>query len=1370
MNLNNSGIQNYPPVAEVDITDYSRRPGSSTESTDELLPSATHLELDESSRSVNTSGRTTPEIRPQSPVGKLASSIGPVHVLLVVAEPEKSDIASPYSRLSHPKLAQSAFGRPPRAGIEVSEDDIELEHFPLPAVGAYYHSTEHLVPLPDESEPKPSTPEDGRHDDSSKLEATHCITNTPVPNYKPLPLRWPFKVFLVAIIAGICAFLEYQIHDLPPLHYKALQYDPPERNLLVPGIPSGAAPARTTAISAVLVPTTLGTKPSPLPKVLPVVQTETHVQTGNLASESYLGGGAPTPAPRPRMVLAPRPPSSSYPGSQKQVTKFCGWNRPSWYVINIIPPEYLLEEFLQAFMTTDPSWCPCTVTEENADLHQFNTQWNTRQWETNDKGCESVMNVVASFNAYKSVVYYNDTPVGRRVVNMMTLYDTPPSFVTPFWQYPTTDADGGILFPVALRTPRLEKRDIFGNAAERTKTATFPISNQWSWADYKGGRMDTSYFTPCSTDFRDARIDMLTGRVYISELPSCTEEPPTFLTTWLTLPFGRPTKAPNTTSIESSTRTSIDTGPVESRKPTQDTKTGGFQAQSTLSTSTRIIATSSTVSVTRNATRISSGKGGDQDFNTWQSPNPIISTSPGNAEAEASSVSIPQVEVTSTQTFTSVQVSSDFDLIRCSEAHTTQGQTSSSLSIGTTFETPSSLPRPGNDSTKPSSPSSKFTGTESVTSTITGTVTQVILSTLGQSKPTMGPETKSAFNTPSLALSDSTSLTLSTFTTVANGGAGVGLETTTPKVSVTSVTSVTSATSATSVTPVTSISEAQSSIPAISSEDSPAQASPVGPIPPEAQEAFSNLRTEADYLMASLIPVLLATLLGICIQVFTSSLNTMLPFRLLGREHGAPASDSLCLPRSSWLGASCLTGYRFMRQFGDPLPSLSVLLNILSTVFVPLSTETIRLEFTTIECASGLVCAFGMRTSGVPVRAAEALLAAMAVLVISLRFILTRWKTGVAAEPWSIASMAGLLTDYKLRNILRSVSPSINGKHHHLRNSQIATALERRRFRLGFLPSTLGSPEHQMYGVQVAPATDDGRPIRPTVRDPPAPPHKKEDASRSWKKRFWHIEPATQELSIRTTALILTIGLLVLILYYENTVPITPTPFETFMDSQSFGVRMLFTAFGTAVSGFWDFYFSQMAEGQIHRRLLTAPLPAQRSVLVSPPSNVFTGLWHFFRAREILPFSVALATLLAKFTPILFSGIPFRNTVTWKMHEACTWMAVAVLSYMVLVLVVSLYCSVSITRKQLPVRTDTIAGCMYYLVGSGMLKDFEGLATLGGKERDRVVGEMSRLYRVFDEVGGERHGRGSQGGLSDSEEKGVVVDYYSVPAVTMSKS
>lgn len=46
----------------------------------------------------------------------------------------------------------------------------------------------------------------------------------------------------------------------------------------------------------------------------------------------------------------------------------------------------------------------------------------------------------------------------------------------------------------------------------------------------------------------------------------------------------------------------------------------------------------------------------------------------------------------------------------------------------------------------------------------------------------------------------------------------------------------------------------------------------------------------------------------------------------------------------------------------------------------------------------------------------------------------------------------------------------------------------------------------------------------------------------------------------------------------------------------------------------------------------------------------------------------------------------------------------------------------------MPIETDNVMGCMCFLVESKMLKDFEGLGSLGRKEKDRFVSDMRKLY------------------------------------------
>jgi len=89
---------------------------------------------------------------------------------------------------------------------------------------------------------------------------------------------------------------------------------------------------------------------------------------------------------------------------------------------------------------------------------------------------------------------------------------------------------------------------------------------------------------------------------------------------------------------------------------------------------------------------------------------------------------------------------------------------------------------------------------------------------------------------------------------------------------------------------------------------------------------------------------------------------------------------------------------------------------------------------------------------------------------------------------------------------------------------------------------------------------------------------------------------------------------------------------------------------------------------------------------------------------------------------------------------------------MVIVLFSSLVWLDGMRKKvYIPVSPDTVAGCMYYLCESRMLKDFhQGMALMGARERDRLVREMDKLYSY-----GEMRDTSGRVGT-----RRVGVDYY----------
>lgn len=173
------------------------------------------------------------------------------------------------------------------------------------------------------------------------------------------------------------------------------------------------------------------------------------------------------------------------------------------------------------------------------------------------------------------------------------------------------------------------------------------------------------------------------------------------------------------------------------------------------------------------------------------------------------------------------------------------------------------------------------------------------------------------------------------------------------------------------------------------------------------------------------------------------------------------------LPRSlALVWAAPIVAVRFARRYGDPLPLLGVLLGVLSTLLVPLASEVVRLEFSTFCSSHGSAqvgttrpCAFGVRAAGAPMRVVEGVLVAMALLVVVMGVLMRRWRTGVAADPWSMASMAGLLTRGQMRDVVSEM----------MRCGQFVDAASagNKRLRLGYSVAEDVAEDGESYGIRI---------------------------------------------------------------------------------------------------------------------------------------------------------------------------------------------------------------------------------------------------------------------------------------------------------------
>ena len=137
------------------------------------------------------------------------------------------------------------------------------------------------------------------------------------------------------------------------------------------------------------------------------------------------------------------------------------------------------------------------------------------------------------------------------------------------------------------------------------------------------------------------------------------------------------------------------------------------------------------------------------------------------------------------------------------------------------------------------------------------------------------------------------------------------------------------------------------------------------------------------------------------------------------------------------------------------------------------------------------------------------------------------------------------------------------------------------------------------------------------------------------------------------------------------------------------------------------------------------------TISISPATTVFSALWIAIRQRDPFAFTVSFANALSKFTPIVLSNIPFHAAQTWTTHVICAWMVVSILAFMILVLLWSFF----IQWPYLPVDPSTIAGNMYYVCDSMVLKDFEGLSELKERELTAFIRRSGRKYRFGEMIG-----------------------------------
>ncbi|KAI1358836.1 hypothetical protein F5Y08DRAFT_332783 [Xylaria arbuscula] len=461
----------------------------------------------------------------------------------------------------------------------------------------------------------------------------------------------------------------------------------------------------------------------------------------------------------------------------------------------------------------------------------------------------------------------------------------------------------------------------------------------------------------------------------------------------------------------------------------------------------------------------------------------------------------------------------------------------------------------------------------------------------------------------------------------------------------------------------------------------------------------------SHYFMGTFLTTLVASILAIAVRILDTNAKSFQPWHALTHEQGSSGRDSICLDTGGWRSL-------LMVVFLVSLLSLS------SAVLIPVSAGAITLDLRGDGCKIGgstaSNCAYVLSVSPMVSKATIGILAVM----------IGRWRLGVYTNPWSMSTLASLSVNPEVRRMILDAATGPDTK-------RTGSDLRHQDFKLDYFRGVKGQMEYgivaldRFRGTGLSMYQNENSPLTSGIKD-------EELLDRRNSSPFFMLG-----IVGRICLFLFMSGVLVLVLYYARTGG--DTPFERFIDSDSFGVQFLFTGLGVVITLLWSGFFGAVSIMNSYQYLSEGPREAAKSVLLAPPSNAFSGLWHAIRTRRVFLGLVSLASILSESLGIFLGNVRFQVTQTFFVNQLCTWAAVAIISMMLLVLLISFF----LKWPHMPVDPSSIAGAMYYVCDNSVIDKFEGLSTFDKTDRDRTVSGMDLLYEFGERMsaeGGNRAG------------------------------
>ncbi|KAI1351926.1 hypothetical protein F5Y01DRAFT_304444 [Xylaria sp. FL0043] len=447
------------------------------------------------------------------------------------------------------------------------------------------------------------------------------------------------------------------------------------------------------------------------------------------------------------------------------------------------------------------------------------------------------------------------------------------------------------------------------------------------------------------------------------------------------------------------------------------------------------------------------------------------------------------------------------------------------------------------------------------------------------------------------------------------------------------------------------------------------------------------------YFAGLMLPTLVAILVSIPVRILNRTVTLYQGFHALASNHGASASESLCLHTTG--PSSLLYGLLSLRN-RHYLLGLTSTLVILSSVIIPFSAEVFRVILQGAQChldgAEQSECSVVLSVSRVPAQVLSAFLILMVFGLILVAVILRRWRTGVKRDPWSILHMVQLAASADMQKVLERLRRNRKAGHKVV-TKELVNTLQTKIFGLrewedekGIARTGVVILTQQLDDLLEEPAKKAGRSVAFA------------DTEGIRRQRRLHCLRGESvpffmlSWTGRILFLLLLSGLLIAVLTYD--IVARGSEYQRGLTGKAVGVRFLFSGAGVFVTFAWGSLFNAIAFLSPYKLLRRRRLRNDRAIKISPATNPFTGLLvAFIPSRQDLYLGVvAVTAILSEVLPLLLGNIPCNGVQVQSAETICVYLSVAVLSIMILVIGLSFFMDWPSTMGADP---STIAGAMY---------------------------------------------------------------------------